>query len=172
MAFAAPSVVSRSWVGGSGDSPSGQVLGRALGGRDLALGLGALTALRLQAVAASAAVWEGAVSTAPSTAPLPSADPSPAGPFGIAESAGPARASGSAAAAWVGLAALADGLDLVITARSWGDLPPVRRWLVALSSGGAAVVGLAGAVSLLATPSPRSPGERRSPAEPRSPGDR
>jgi hypothetical protein len=48
----------------------------------------------------------------------------------------------------VGLAALADSLDLLTTARSWDELPPVRRWLVALSSGGAAAMGAAAAVSL------------------------
>jgi hypothetical protein len=34
--------------------------------------------------------------------------------------------------------------------RSWDELPAFTRWLVALSSGGAAAVGAAGAVSLLA----------------------
>jgi hypothetical protein len=53
------------------------------------------------------------------------------------------------AAAWVGLAALADGLDLLTTVRAWDELPTVKRWLVAASSGGAAAVGAAAAGSLL-----------------------
>ena len=57
VAFAAPALVSRSWVGGAGGGPSGRVLGRALGGRDLALGLGALAALRLQAASRRALRW-------------------------------------------------------------------------------------------------------------------
>jgi hypothetical protein len=111
VALGAPLAVSRSWVGRSGDGPPGVVLGRALGSRDLALGLGALLALGRQE-----------------------------------------RATGQppGAAAWVGLAALADGFDLWTTARSWDELPPVKRWLVALSSGGAAAVGAAATVSLLA----------------------
>jgi len=133
VAFAAPLLVSRSWVGRSGDGTPGRVLGRALGGRDLALGAGALIALRRQQSEGSAAVWASALGSAPpdSTGPQSSASPM------------------VAAATWVGMAAIADGLDLVTTARSWGDLPPVKRWLVALSSGGAAVLGGAAAVSLL-----------------------
>jgi hypothetical protein len=45
-ALAWPSVPARPWVGSSADELSAQVLGRALGARDLALGLGALAALR------------------------------------------------------------------------------------------------------------------------------
>jgi hypothetical protein len=41
-----PSVVARPWVGAAGDDLAGTVLGRALGARDLALGLGTLAALR------------------------------------------------------------------------------------------------------------------------------
>ena len=133
VAFAAPALVSRSWVGGAGGGPSGRVLGRALGGRDLALGLGALAALRL---------------------PLNPAPPWPSGPFGPAGS-GPA-------AVWVGLAALADGLDLLTTARAWHELPPLQRWLVALSSGGAAAVGAAAAAVLL-TGSASQPGTETMP---------
>jgi hypothetical protein len=152
VAFAAPGLVSRSWTGGAGDGPSGQVpgqlpgqvpgralghvLGRALGGRDLALGLGALVALRLQPAQSPASIWGAAMSTDPGK-------PDPA-----------AAAAGLAAGMWVGLAALADGLDLVTTAVSWRDLPARQRWLVALSSGGAAAVGAAAAVSLAAGPSP------------------
>jgi hypothetical protein len=143
VAFAAPGLVSRSWTGGAGDGPSGQVpgrvlgqvLGRALGGRDLALGLGALAALRLQPAQTPASIWGAAMSTDPGKPD-------------------PASAAGLAAGVWVGLAALADGLDLVTTAVSWRDLPSRQRWLVALSSGGAAAVGAAAAVSLAAGPAP------------------
>jgi hypothetical protein len=122
VALGAPLLVSRSWVGPSGDGPPGTVLGRALGSRDLALGLGALIALRRQASATGQpSVWPAAAS-----------------------------AARSGAAVWVGMAALADGFDLWTTARSWDELPAVKRWLVALSSGGAAAVGAAATVSLLA----------------------
>jgi hypothetical protein len=147
VAFAAPGLVSRSWTGGAGDGPSGQVpgqvpgrvlghvLGRALGGRDLALGLGALAALRLQPAQTPASIWGAAMSTDPGKPD-------------------PAAAAALAAGVWVGLAALADGLDLVTTAVSWRDLPSRQRWLVAFSSGGAAAVGAAAAVSLAAGPAP------------------
>ena len=186
VAFAAPALVSRSWVGGAGGGPSGRVLGRALGGRDLALGLGALAALRLQSASRRAMVWDAALSAAPlpvagpasvpvrpdadpespqspesavaavyGEAPLPDpAPPSPSGPFGPAGSA--------PAAVWVGLAALADGLDLLTTARAWHELPPLQRWLVALSSGGAAAVGAAAAAVLL-TGSASQPGTETMP---------
>ena len=45
VAVAQPSLVARPWVGPAGDELGGQVLGRALGARDMALGLGALAAL-------------------------------------------------------------------------------------------------------------------------------
>jgi hypothetical protein len=45
-ALAWPSLPSRPWVGAASDDLAAQVFGRALGARDLALGLGALTALR------------------------------------------------------------------------------------------------------------------------------
>jgi hypothetical protein len=45
VALAQPSLVARPWVGPAGDELGGQVLGRALGARDMALGLGALAAL-------------------------------------------------------------------------------------------------------------------------------
>ncbi len=185
VALAAPALVSRSWVGGAGGL-SGRVLGRALGGRDLALGLGALAALRLQRLQAAsgrAVVWEAALSAAPlpvagpasvpvrpdagpespespespepavaavygEASPPDPAPPWPAGPFGP-DGSGPA-------AVWVGLAALADGLDLLTTARAWHELPPLQRWLVALSSGGAAAVGAAAAAVLLTGSAPQS----------------
>ncbi|MGH3834311.1 MAG: hypothetical protein ACRDSF_01205 [Pseudonocardiaceae bacterium] len=47
IALLRPSVPARPWVGAAlAAGPAGQVFGRALGGRDLALGLGALLALR------------------------------------------------------------------------------------------------------------------------------
>lgn len=45
-ALAFPAAVARPWVGAAGDDLAGEVLGRALGARDVALGLGALAALR------------------------------------------------------------------------------------------------------------------------------
>jgi hypothetical protein len=48
-ALTRPAVVARPWVGPTGESQAGQVLGRALGGRDLALGLGTLAALQSSA---------------------------------------------------------------------------------------------------------------------------
>jgi hypothetical protein len=44
-ALAWPSVPARPWVGASGDELTAEVLGRALGARDLALGLGTLVAV-------------------------------------------------------------------------------------------------------------------------------
>ena len=45
-ALAWPSVPARPWVGTAADDLAARVFGRALGARDLALGLGALTALQ------------------------------------------------------------------------------------------------------------------------------
>ena len=45
-ALVSPSVPARPWVGASADELGAQVFGRALGARDLALGLGALAAAR------------------------------------------------------------------------------------------------------------------------------
>ncbi|HEY0717063.1 MAG TPA: hypothetical protein VGD68_05565, partial [Streptosporangiaceae bacterium] len=62
VALTSPAVVARPWVGPSGDSQAGRMLGRALGGRDLALGLGTLGALRRPAGPGSgqvAAAWVG-----------------------------------------------------------------------------------------------------------------
>jgi hypothetical protein len=66
-ALAWPSVPARPWVGAAADGPAGRVFGRALGGRDVALGLGALTALAGAAAepgSASAWVAAGALSDA------------------------------------------------------------------------------------------------------------
>jgi hypothetical protein len=151
VALGAPLLVSRSWVGRSGDGPSGRVLGRALGGRDLALGLGALIALQRQASAAGkppvGAAGKPPVGAAGISSQTPPAD------LALAPDPGAASAPAAAlagAAGWVGLAALADGLDLLTTVRAWDELPTVKRWLVAASSGGAAAVGAAAAVSLFA----------------------
>ena len=66
-ALAWPSIPSRPWVGAASDDLAAQVFGRALGARDVALGLGALTALRRTAAqpgSASAWVAAGALSDA------------------------------------------------------------------------------------------------------------
>ncbi len=70
-ALARPSVPARPWVGSSADELGAQVFGRALGGRDLALGLGALAAARQSPSAPrAAAAWyaAGALSDALDTA--------------------------------------------------------------------------------------------------------
>jgi hypothetical protein len=62
-----PSVPARPWVGAAADDVAARVFGRALGARDLALGLGALAALRgpaAQAGSARAWVAAGALSDA------------------------------------------------------------------------------------------------------------
>jgi len=62
-----PSVPARPWVGGAADDVAARVFGRALGARDLALGLGALAALQGPAAGAgpaSAWVAAGALSDA------------------------------------------------------------------------------------------------------------
>jgi hypothetical protein len=60
-ALARPSVLARPWVGEGADDLAAEVLGRALGARDLALGLGALTALQRQAAEpGSACAWVAA----------------------------------------------------------------------------------------------------------------
>ena len=45
MALAAPTVMSRPWIGVAAESPDARLLSRTMGGRDLALGLGTLRAL-------------------------------------------------------------------------------------------------------------------------------
>jgi len=60
-ALAWPSVPARPWVGAAADDLAAQVFGRALGARDLALGLGALAALRHPAAGpGSARAWVAA----------------------------------------------------------------------------------------------------------------
>ena len=57
-ALAWPSVPARPWVGAAADDVAARVFGRALGARDLALGLGALAALQGPAAeAGSARAW-------------------------------------------------------------------------------------------------------------------
>jgi hypothetical protein len=60
-ALAWPSIPARPWVGAAADDVAARVFGRALGARDLALGLGALAALRGPAAqAGSARSWVAA----------------------------------------------------------------------------------------------------------------
>jgi hypothetical protein len=60
-ALAWPSVPARPWVGAAADDVAAQVFGRALGARDLALGLGALAALQGPAAGTgSARAWVAA----------------------------------------------------------------------------------------------------------------
>ena len=61
VALAKPAVPARPWVGAAADGVAARVFGRALGSRDLALGLGALAALaRPSAAAGPARAWVGA----------------------------------------------------------------------------------------------------------------
>lgn len=61
VALARPAVPSRPWVGAGPDDLTARVFGRALGGRDLALGLGALAALaRADSEPAAASAWVAA----------------------------------------------------------------------------------------------------------------
>jgi hypothetical protein len=105
-ALAWPAVPARPWVGAAAEDLAAQVFGRALGARDIALGLGALTALRRLA-------------TEPGSA-----------------------------CAWVAAGALSDALDVVASLSSWRELPRKGRWLVAVSAGGAALTGAAGALAM------------------------
>jgi hypothetical protein len=102
-ALTRPSVPARPWVGASADELGAQVFGRALGARDIALGLGALTALLKPSVsgkAAAAWVAAGALSDALDTAITAGAWPElpPATRWLIAASAGGAAAAGAAGA--------------------------------------------------------------------------
>src|ERR1700731_3459790 len=63
-ALAWPAVPARPWVGAAADDLAARVFARALGARDLALGLGALTALQAQDASASLWVAAGALSAA------------------------------------------------------------------------------------------------------------
>jgi hypothetical protein len=44
--------------------------------------------------------------------------------------------------------ALSDALDVAASLASWRELPRTGRWLVAVSAGGAALVGAAGALAM------------------------
>jgi hypothetical protein len=69
VALASPMLIARPWVGaGAAKAAPGRVLGRALGGRDLALGLGALIALRRARAGGQygAGVWVGVAALADS----------------------------------------------------------------------------------------------------------
>jgi hypothetical protein len=60
-ALAWPSVPARPWVGAAADDLAARVFGRALGARDIALGLGALTAMQRPAAdRGSACAWVAA----------------------------------------------------------------------------------------------------------------
>lgn len=60
-ALAWPSVPARPWVGAAADDVAARVFGRALGARDMALGLGALNALHgVAAEPESASAWVAA----------------------------------------------------------------------------------------------------------------
>jgi hypothetical protein len=102
-ALAWPSVPARPWVGASAGDLAARVFGRALGARDLALGLGALTALQGPgADPGQAAAWvaAGALSDALDVAAsLASWDELPRlTKWLVAASAGGAALTGAAAA--------------------------------------------------------------------------
>jgi hypothetical protein len=102
-AVAWPSVPARPWVGKAADDLAARVFGRALGARDVALGLGALTALREPAAqpgSASAWVAAGALSDALDVvASLASwRDLPPRSRWLVAASAGSAALTGAAGA--------------------------------------------------------------------------
>lgn len=59
-ALVSPSVPARPWVGSSADELGAQVFGRALGARDLALGLGALAAGNASSDPRPAGAWYAA----------------------------------------------------------------------------------------------------------------
>jgi hypothetical protein len=132
-ALAWPSGPARPWVGAAADDLAARVFGRALGARDLALGLGALAALRRSADAPAsggAPTGSGGASTGSGGAPTGSGG------------------SGGSAAAWVAAGALSDALDVAASLAAWRELPRVGRWLVVASAGGAALAGAAGAVAV------------------------
>jgi hypothetical protein len=104
-ALASPALIARPWVGGAANGAAGRVLGRALGGRDLALGLGALAALAQRAPAGwsagRAGAWVGAGALADSLDVLATAaswdDLPTIGRWLVIMSAGGAAALGAAA---------------------------------------------------------------------------
>jgi len=132
VALVRPDVPSRPWVGtGTGDGPAGlagRVFGRALGGRDLALGLATLVALR----------QPGGESGGSGVPGVPGVLGAPGAPGEPSE----------AASLWVAAGALADALDVVTSLASWRELPRFTRWLVVGSAAGASLTGAAGALAL------------------------
>jgi hypothetical protein len=117
VALTSPALVARPWIGPVADGPPGRVLARALGGRDLALGLGALAALQQFPPAGSgnsggqAGLWVGLGALADSADLLATAiawrQLPPVGRWLVAASAGGAAVAG-AAAAWMLIAAGGD----------------------------------------------------------------
>jgi hypothetical protein len=110
VALTAPPLIARPWIGPAAGSAEARVLARALGGRDLALGLGALTALLAPEpgtgspvpAAGSAGVWVGAAAVADALDALATAASwrkLPASRWLVALSAAGAAALG-AAASW------------------------------------------------------------------------
>ena len=109
VALTSPALVGRPWVGAAADGTHGRVLARALGGRDLALGLGTLAALQQIPLAGTdhsdsvAGLWVGLGALADSLDVLATAiawDELPSvGRWLVAASAGGAAVTG-AAAAW------------------------------------------------------------------------
>ena len=109
-ALAWPSVLARPWVGATADDLAARVFGRALGARDIALGLGALAALQRPAAGAGemgpARAWVAAgalsdaldvVATVASWRELPRA-----GRWLVAATAGGATLAGAAGALALG----------------------------------------------------------------------
>jgi hypothetical protein len=103
-ALAWPTVPGRPWVGAAADGVAGRVLGRALGARDIALGVGALAALRDDPSAGSgaASAWfaAGALADALDVAASLSAwrELPRAGRWMVAVAAGGAAVAGAAGA--------------------------------------------------------------------------
>lgn len=101
-ALARPSAPARPWVGASADELGAQVFGRALGARDLALGLGALAAARNVPSGSAASAWyaAGALSDTLDLAVTAAAWPRlpPATRWLVAASAGGAAIAGAAGA--------------------------------------------------------------------------
>lgn len=102
-AVARPSVPARPWVGEAADGVAARVFGRALGARDIALGAGALGALRRRAsepVSACAWVAAGAVSDALDVVASVSSwrELPPTGRWLVVAAAGGAALTGAAAA--------------------------------------------------------------------------
>jgi hypothetical protein len=98
VALAAPPLIGRPWVAEAADSTEGRVLARALGGRDLALGLGALAALGRRSTAARA--WIGLAAVADTCDAVTTAvawRELPASKWLVAASAAGAAAVGAAA---------------------------------------------------------------------------